>query len=528
MKRNDNGGFCILYVEPNDDKAELVQVISGQKKPVVIMLAEQARVFQRPEDFTALKRVRRQLDQPIIFVIPSSGHLAQLASRNGFPVYLSMDALARVLAAGKLGDHRTASRGRATPLPIAHPSSPLPRALTVLAIFALVIASIGSFLVFYHKLPEIAATPVVTKVGRVTYLSSGQLSENSSQGISDEVLIELDHVSTPAPQKSYYVWLLGDKNQNDVGSHFLGALRVSNGKAQLRYPGDPKHTNLLLLTSRFLITEEEATVTPIGPSPDYSTWRYYGEISQEPIQGLENDPKHSSMLDHLRHLLASDPTLDEVELPGGLNNWLYRNSSKVLEWTISMREPWEDSKDSEFIRHQAIRILDYLDGATYVQQDLPPNTPLLVNGRLARIGLLEVNGPTQDPPGYLTHTVQHLNGLLQTPGATSVTRKLVAEIVTALNNAKYWLTQVRMDAKKIMQMNDAQLRQPSTLTLINNMIDNATHAYGGEIDPTSSQRREAINWVHDHMQFLAAFDISTFQSFQMIKDIKNVKAWCAC
>jgi hypothetical protein len=631
MKQNENGGFCVLYVEPTDDRATVLQVISGQKKPVVILLAEQARAFQRPEDFTMLKHLRRQLDVSIVFVIPHGGHLVQLAGRNGFPVYLSMDALADALATGQAGRSRSLARSagsseaserpfvskktiplsetivavpvsprktrklsaaeleseaapgsgpvsarltitptdrkigsltetlaannqvkkteplpgpaeeftrrRTVPLPSAapqqsssdlrKPGSFLPKVLAILAIFALAIGGLGSFLLFYQKMPETtsAAAPVV--IGRVAFLSSGQLSENSNQGIDDEVLIDLHNLPDPAAQKSYYGWLLGDKNQSDERAILLGALHPNKGAVHLLYPGDAAHTNLLAITSRFLITEEDSDVTPLSPTPDYNAWRFYGEIAQTPLNEPGNT-KNYSYLDHLRHLLASDPTLDQMELPGGLNNWLYRNTSKVLEWMTSMREPWEDSKDIGFVRRQTIRALTYLDGMCYVQQDLPANTPFLVNERLARIGLLDVKGPMQDPPGYLTHIVNHLNGLLQAPGATPELRKIVADIVMALNNVKYWLTQLRMDAQKIMKMTDAQLRQPTTLNLINDMIDKATSAYSGQIDPATGQTREGISWMHDHIQLIATFNISPFtannQSIQMIQGVNHAKA----
>lgn len=631
MKQNENGGFCVLYVEPTDDRATVLQVIGGQKKPVVILLAEQARAFQRPEDFTMLKHLRRQLDVSIVFVIPHAGHLVQLAGRNGFPVYLSMDALAEALASGQAvrsrslartarssdtGEHLSGpkktvplsetiaavpvspkktrklsaseleaesvagpgavpvrlavppayrktdalagtpsangqvkkteplappaeevTRRRTVPLPPpvqqqpssipSRSSSILPKVLAILAIFALAIGGLGSFLLFYQKVPETTAAAAPVVLGRVAFLSSGQLSENSNQGIDDEVMVDLRNIPDPAAQKSYYGWLLGDKNQSDERAILLGVLHPNKGTVHLLYPGDAAHTNLLAITSRFLITEEDASVTPLSPTPDYNAWRFYGEIAQTPLNEPGNTQNYS-YLDHLRHLLASDPTLDQMELPGGLNNWLYRNTSKVLEWMTSMREPWEDSKDIGFVRRQTIRALTYLDGMSYVQQDLPANTPFLVNERLARVGLVDVKGPTQDPPGYLTHIVHHLNGLLQSPGATPEMRKIVADIVTALNNVKYWLTQLRMDTQKIMKMTDAQLRQPGTLNLINDMIDNATKAYSGQIDPATGETHQGISWVHNHMQLIATFNISTFtansQSIQMIQDKNHTKA----
>src|SRR2546430_3340410 len=116
MKRNDQGDFSILYLEQDDTRSALLQTLTGQKKPVVIMLGEQSRLFQRPEDFTDLKHVRRQLDLSIIFVIPGSERLAGLASRNGFPVYASMDALAHALDVGLQLKHPSPRTRNTAPL----------------------------------------------------------------------------------------------------------------------------------------------------------------------------------------------------------------------------------------------------------------------------------------------------------------------------------------------------------------------------------------------------------------------------
>ncbi len=614
MKRNDAGDFNVLYIEPDDDRNALFQTIAGQKKPVVIMLAEQVRVFQRPDDFTSLKHVKRQLNLPVVFVIPHAGQLAQLAARNGFPVYLSMDALADALSAGHYARQRGAgrstvpltsseqaaapkktlppgsgeqsvartaqpapvdtlmrtakpapadtpvrtakktiplslddneiSRARTAPLEIPVPgmvSSPPPRLpqaapkrprhfplLLVVLTVALVIGLLGSFLVFAHALPADAPTPPVIN-GRLAFTSSEQLSESSSQGIEDQVVIDMNNMSPPAAHKNYYAWLLGDKRQSDPKAILLGTLHVNRGNGHLFYPGDGQHSNLLLAASRILVTEEDAAVMPIAPSPDTSTWRYYGELSSTPINSPDNT-KHFSFLDHLRHLLASDPTLDELELPGGLNTWFYRNTGKVLEWATSTREKWEETKDVGFVRGQTERVLQYLDGNSFVAQDLPPNTPLLVNERLGRIGLLEVNGPNQEPPSYLKHIVHHLDGLLQAAGATPALRKNISDLISAMNNVENWLGQVHHDAQQIVKMSDGELQQPATLTLLNDMIDNANHAYVGQLDPTTNNMREGIIWLHDHIQTLATLPIAPFAQssngtpVQMIPDTIHLKA----
>ena len=260
------------------------------------------------------------------------------------------------------------------------------------------------------------------------------------------------------------------------------------------------------MASRFLVTEEDSAPTPLTPSPDYSTWCYYGEFSQTPINAPDNT-QHYSYLDHLRHLLASDPTLNELELPGGLNTWFYRNVNKILEWTGSTRETWQERGDVGFVRRQTLRTLTYLDGVSFVAKDVPPNTGLNVNERLARIGMLQVADSTQDPPGYLAHISHHLYGLLQSNAASPGLRQNVTSIVSALNNVQLWLEQVRRDAQQILKMSDQQLHQPATLNLLNDMIDNATHAFTGQVDPATGQMREGVTWIHDQIQALAVLDV---------------------
>ena len=354
------------------------------------------------------------------------------------------------------------------------------------------------------------SAPASAIVGDVEYVSSGQVSENSSQGIADKMVADFNSIADPAPHKSYYAWLLSDKRLNDPRSIALGALQVSQGHAHLAFAGDAQHTNLLLVTSRVLVTEEDSAMPPISPTLDTNAWRFYGEISSDPIAG-PNNPQHYSYLDHLRHLLAADPTLDELELQGGLNNWLYQNTSKVFEWASSTRGQWEETKDAGFVKRQTMRILEYLDGTTFLNQDLPKGTPLLVNERLARLGLLAVNGPNQDPPSYLAHVDKHLNGLLQAKAATPAVRKQVNDLIGAMNNVEFWLTQVRHDAQQLIKMSDDQLRQPGTLTILNDMIENSNRAYAGQLDPSTNSTRQGIIWVHDHMQALAHIDITKVQ-----------------
>ena len=131
MKLNESGDFCLLYVEPTDERQSLFEAIGAQSKPVVLMLLlepgqSRPRLFQRPEDFSDLKHVRRQTGTSVIFLTSGSEHLAQMAARYGFPAYPSIDAFANFLAHGRHsaseeGDTRAQRRARTGPL--LHPSA---------------------------------------------------------------------------------------------------------------------------------------------------------------------------------------------------------------------------------------------------------------------------------------------------------------------------------------------------------------------------------------------------------------------
>jgi hypothetical protein len=563
MKSNNAGDFCMLYVEPSDERTSLFAFISEQKKPVVIMLPAQSRlkVFQHPDDYGDLKHVKRQLDLPIVFVVSGNEHLRQLAWRNGFPAYVSIDTLADSLTKGQLAlsrqrtlvrktvplspstpeiEHNVSTR-KTVPLALISPSlqqsdpkreragvntTPtderpgsrvyetgrakrrFPAALFILSLIILVGACAISYFSFFRMFTVTpAAAPVIRLVGQVTFLSSEQLSENSSQGIDDEVQIELHSLSSLAAGRSYYAWLLGDKNQDESKAILLGKLSVNQGNAYLLYPGDQQHTNLLEFNSRFVVTEENAAMTPITPSPDYSAWRYYAEIPQTP------DPfnsHHYSFLDHVRHLLASEPMLNDLELPGGLNNWFYRNVGKLIEWTVSARDRWEESKDLAFVRRQTIRTLTYLDGLSFVQQDMPAGTTLPDASKLDSVGLLDVNGQNQNPASYIGSIVYHLNGLLEAPGSTPEVRNNVAQIITAMNNVQGWLETVHADARQIVAMTDAQLGEPAAFSLLNDMVDLTNRAYVGELDPASGEMREGVTWIHEHLQSLATIPVTQY------------------
>jgi len=394
------------------------------------------------------------------------------------------------------------------PWPKSPPQKPRRRGLLitliVLLILVLIGSGVGTYFAFSASGSNKAATPTTIPIfGHAFFVSSGLLNPNPSsrEGIADQLQINLSSIPSPHPGKSYYAWLLNKKGQEFFTPIFLGKLTVNSGTVNFSYPGDS--TDLLASNSRFLITEEDAAIPPTSPSLDPSAWRYYAEFSQKPDP---RNPKKYSLYDHISHLLAEDPTLKAQGLTGGLDIWLFRNTEKILEWSGSARDAWQ-SKSVDFIRRQLTRILDYLDGATYVQADLP-TSPLLVNSTIARVPLLTFDVSKQDPPGYLYHIgTKHLHEIAQLPEATAEQKALAIHINVAINNVNLWLHGIRDDAVKLMNMTNDQLLGSDGRALLNDLATLANYAFVGQINPRTNQVSEGVVQIHYSIQRLATFDI---------------------
>ncbi len=405
------------------------------------------------------------------------------------------------------------------------PSSPHKRqwkwwytAVIALVIVALIGSSLGAFFVLRNKTNQAA----VIAGGQAYFLSSGQFDPGSAQGIADQLQIQLNNIPDPQAGKSYYAWLLADRHPHveqpalEPPVQFtlplmLGKLTVNNGSVSYFYKGDSQHDNLFSIGSRLLITEEDTNGTPKGPNADRSTWRYYAEIPQTSY----GNPSLSA-LDHIRHLFYKETKVGVLGLPGGLDTWLYRNTEKLMEWSISARDDYHAQvSDPTIIHNLFVSMLDYLDGAPNVHIDVPPGTPITADPTASRVALLSVV-PTQqqladvenNPPGYLDHVLLHLNGVIRAPDATPQMRALATEIVQSLNNAGRWLVQARMLAQQLVNMNAEQLAQPTTLKMLDTLLTYTTYAYIGQLNPNNNQVVHGVLQVHYDVQRLATFTIT--------------------
>lgn len=416
--------------------------------------------------------------------------------------------------------HQPASLTPSSPPPVRRRRRGIYAVLAGLLLLVLLGSGLGAYFAFFHK----NSPPAPIPGGQAFFLSSGQLNPGTAQGIADQLQINLQHVSGPQAGMSYYAWLLADRHPHVEAQPLeptpqftlpllLGKLTVSNGNASLFYAGTAQHDNLFSLASRMLITEESSSGTPRGPAASRSTWRYYAEIPQTPYG---TGTPQLSALNHIRHLFYKETVVNVLGLPGGLDTWLYRNTEKVLEWSISARDDYHAQvSDPTTIHNLFLSILDYLDGAPNVHIDVPPGSPLVADPVASRVALLSVapeqTGLTEvatNPPGYLQHVALHLNGVVQAPDATQSMRLLATQIIQSLNNAKTWLGQVRSYAQQLVKMDAVQLSQPSTLAMLDSMLLYATYAYIGQLDPKTNQVLQGVSQIHYDVAKLATLTLT--------------------
>ncbi len=405
--------------------------------------------------------------------------------------------------------------GMPLPAGVSHPPSfwrpPGRKQLTLIAVVvSLLLATSALLLPILLAQPGQLATPshpltAATLVGRVSFTSSGQLTPTSSAGLNDVVHLDLAGLTPPVPGESDYAWLLPDPSQNEQQPVLLGTLHILKDSALLTYTS-PTHTNLLATYSRFLVTEQTANEAPIIPSLDPATWRYTGSIPDTPTPG---DANHYSLLSHLRHLLAKDPTLEGIGLSGGLDIWLYRNTGKILEWSSAARDDWAGGQSAlALMRRQIDRVLDYLDGAAFVWRDVPPDTPWLVDPQAGRIGMLELE-QGQNPPGYLAHIDFHLVGYTHSPGVTADQKRLANKIDGMLIAVTALLWKVHGEAATLAKMSDTALLSPQALSLLNDMEANANDAFVGQPDPATGTVQGGVTEIHDELQRLSTIGVNT-------------------
>jgi hypothetical protein len=389
--------------------------------------------------------------------------------------------------------------------PISSPRSPFLRSWrgrAILGLIALLLLSLIGIPVLratFFTSPTRANTAPLT-FGTIRFTSTSSQDIND---IDDTLQVNLTGLAFPGKGKSYYGWLLPDKGQLDANPVLLGKLPLQHNAIHFSYVS-PSHTNLLGSTSRFLITANDANFSP-GTLSDRTAWRYYAEIPQVG-QGESNQ----SQLELLRHLFVSDPRLTKIPLQGGLNIWLLLNTRKVLEWANAARGSTGIPTDPALMHRHFTRILDYLDGATFVHNDVPANTPILTDPQITKVALLTTDASHQDAQGLVDIITQYLHNMENAPGVTDDSRDHITKIISELGGVKIELEQVHQDAKRLVGMSNQQLVAATTTSLLDNLVTHANNAYVGQSNSNTGTQTGGVIGISDEIGSLASVDVGHY------------------
>jgi hypothetical protein len=526
-----SGMISALRIESTDTLDDILKMLSKQTRPTILIVPEHGEAFSRREHFTRLRHLNDEIDilQVLGFVIPSQrSEIAEIAYQHGFSVAPSLeeavsvfvhssqpsfypslsmlpniDSQKRQQGKGSKDSSTRSTSTWATPLgknvmgaaSRFRPGRPRFLPAGLVAAFLLVSALLLVPLFFSLHQPRVSSRSGTAPLGSLSFSSSEQYDRKSSRGLNDMLSLNLHSLAAPKAGNAYYAWLLPDlPNDETFLPLLLGKLSINAGGAQLHY-NHPQHTNLLANFSKVKITEQPDGNIPTFPSLDPKLWRYSGAIPNTPTPG---DEKKYSLLSHLRHLLAGDPTLDSIGLAGGLEVWLSRNTDKINEWASAAH----DEHSTALIHRHIVRIVEYLDGQAYFQGDVPQGTSWSVDSLEGRLGLLDIV-PDQNPAGYLTHVDTHLRGLTGAPGHTAEQRQLAVQIDAAINTIKTQMQQIRQDTVQLVKMNETQLGQQDALSKLNEITSLAKQAQGGQFDRDTNGITGGVIWIDHQIQRLA-------------------------
>ncbi|GCE31421.1 hypothetical protein KDA_69050 [Dictyobacter alpinus] len=258
--------------------------------------------------------------------------------------------------------------------------------------------------------PSGAASPKDTVVGQLTFYNTGNALDVNHSTINDGIKLHLTSLVPPASGNSYTAWLYNQHSED--APLLLGTLKVQHGEGTLTYQ-DPAHQNLLAAMSDFVLVEKPTNNNDVNPLLDTKQWRYVGSVPRQPNP---DDPDKFSQLDHLRHLLANDQTLDVRGLHNGIDFWLQHDIEQIQQESQDIK----NQKNPDVMRQKLTDMLYYMDGpCAAIEAQSSGHLPAAPEANIAneaKIGLLQC-AQLNNINGHIKHVGLHLTGIVRAPGA---------------------------------------------------------------------------------------------------------------
>ena len=409
------------------------------------------------------------------------------------------------------GNVAFSARGSQTVPPQQVPVAPLPvpqsirkrpgkkfyRLASIVLLLVLGVGVVSYVLWSTHKTPTASVPVFPTHIGQVLFANSP-----NTIGALDEAQLTLQGIHDAPTGKSYYAWLATHDDSIEL-VHW--PLTVHNGTLTSTTYVNAQHQNLLTASPYlFLITLQSDTPSvPSVPSFDSNDDLYYAVIPQTPATA-----DNYSVVDHLNHLLTSDPSLEKLGMPNGLRYWLVANTKALLQEVNSANDA-RQNKDSLALRQHLVNILYYLRGTSCAPSDLrgvPQGTPITPDFAIApnvKASLLNCERST-NLSSLLVHSELHVRGIIQAPGSTPTQVSLAPHLIDNLDQVTAWLDSLyQNDILHLITLSDDQLLQASAQSFFDDMRTSAQKAYNGS---TPSAKLGVVQFSND-VQHLPTFDI---------------------
>jgi hypothetical protein len=506
--------ICVLQMDVQDTVLDVLDILRAQENPIFLKLPLTGDAFSRSEHFVALAHLFAENERLPFFcciIPPQREQVLALATTYGIRHAPSMEDAFQVFEHVSLSHDAHSSPSlepaRSLPSPQTLPKTRQPLlSARKMALFLVISALLLPVMLLIPTRPThpVHPIPAAIPVGTFSFESSNQFNPTLTQGYNDIVKLSLSRIPAPPQGFFYAAWLMPDPSDDSTVPLLLGIFHAES--ITVTY-SSPDHTNLLARYSGVRITIQPANSRPETPSLDPKTWKWQGFL---PNGASPGDEDHYSLLSHLRHLLARDPTLQANDIPGGLVLWLTQNVSKIEEWAGSAQGDWHgmqiSAESADQIHRHLLRILEYLDGMFYYERDVPAGSPWIVDPLAGKIGLLD-RVQNQQPPAFLVHVDIHLTGLANAPGHTMQQQQLAILIDTVITRMKRDLQQVRKDAALLVTMNAQQLRQLSNQAPLNEIAHLTSEVNSGWFDTQTGENIGGVLWMTSRLQQLASASV---------------------
>src|SRR5262245_35543907 len=105
MPQSQGARIGVIEIAPDDDRQDVLTAILAEdrlkREKIVLILPQKNKAFQRPEDFDALKMLRRnKLQAELIFVTPPGPGPANFARQRSFRVFSTEESFVRSVTTG--------------------------------------------------------------------------------------------------------------------------------------------------------------------------------------------------------------------------------------------------------------------------------------------------------------------------------------------------------------------------------------------------------------------------------------------